>query len=242
MSQNRKWLLLPPAAALLLVLGPLSMQPTAKADAPSDPQPVVEAPGTVEPKALTGLLPQAQPEPVAKSAVDQTAKRPSLPTTPDPWQVVSTLVGLLLLGGTGLFLLRRIRQGPRGTSTGVVVLRQSVRLSPKHSLHAIEFEGRLLLVGESERGVLLVQSGEAVHASADEATIAARSNTEAQTAAPAASVDDSDGAVPKNLVIPRPNNIAQPSRTRSQQPHTGSPESDPSIFHDFRSLLAKVER
>ena len=238
MSQNRKWLLLPPAAAVLLVLGSLSMQPKAKAEAPSTPAPVLDAPAEVPPSPPVDSQQNAQALPTGDAAT----KKPTLPTVPDPVQVISTLVGLLLLGGTGLFLLRRLRQGPRGSSTGIVALRQSVRLSPKHSLHAIEFEGRLLLVGEGERGVQLVHSGDTLQASADEATIAARSHAGGPDAATAESGNDEEGAVPRNLVIPRPDHALQTPRSQPQQPRQSAPESDPSMFHDFRSLLAKVER
>lgn len=238
MSQNRKWLLLPPAAAVLLVLGSLSMQPKAKAEAPSAPQPVVDARAETQPERPQDSLLTLQ----TASATDAVTKKPTLPTAPDPFQIISTLVGLLLLGGTGLFLLRRLRQGPRGNSTGIVALRQSVRLSPKHSLHAVEFEGRLLLVGEGERGVQLVHSGDGLQASADEATIAARSHATTQDATALEPHDDSDGAVPRNLVIPRPDHVAQPPSHRPRQARQSAPESEPSAFHDFRSLLAKVER
>ena len=235
MSQNRKWLLLPPAAALLLVLGPLSMQPTAQADPAMPTAPAAEPTAPVLAQTPESL--PAAVDPVAAETPDP--KRPSLPKTPDLWQVASTLIGLLLLAGTGLFLLRRVRQGPRGNSTGIVTLRQSVRLSPKNALHAIEFEGRVLLVGEGERGVQLVQSGHVHDAAADEATIAARSTAQLTASELTTAIDDSDGAVPKNLVIPRPEEAPQHI---PQQPQAPSQESASPILHDFRSLLAKVER
>jgi len=233
MSPNRKWLLLPPAAALLLVLGPLSMQPTAKADPGADPQPAIDA----QPR------PALAPDPGQQPASDQPRPRLALPQTPDLWQIASTLVGLLLLGGAGLFVLRRLQRGSKSGSAGIVTLRQTVRLSPKQALHAIEFEGRLLLVGESDRGVTLVQAGQTGDAALDESTIAARSTVDTSSPVGPGTVGEAEGAVPKNLVIPRPDHPPRQSLPQSPR-HRGPEPSGPgaSVLNDFRSLLAKVER
>jgi flagellar biogenesis protein FliO len=143
MPNNRKWLLLPPAVALLIVLGPLSMRSdtTRATDVPqaevADAQPLPEA--TPSPKGKANPLP--------------------VPRTPDLWQVTSTLIGVLLLGGATLMVLRRMRTAPTTGSTGVVTLRQTLRLAPHKTLHAVEFDGRLLLVGASEKGLQLLHAG-----------------------------------------------------------------------------------
>ena len=120
-----KWCLIPPLAAALVVLGPLSMQ---------------------------------------------SASTPAW-NWPDLWQtagalLVVALLGLVLLGAGGLVprLLQRAEPalGPR-----LVTLRQTQRLSSQVAVHAIEFDDRILLVAEHERGLVLLETGR-VQASVDE--------------------------------------------------------------------------
>lgn len=200
MATHHRWLLLPPAVALLLVLGPLSMQ-----DA---------GPGT-------GSTPDPVPDPAAG-----TGARPALPRGPDPWQLTSTLVGVLLLGGVTLFVLRRARRGATPAGGAAIVLRQSLRLSPRQTLHAVEFEGRLLLVGEGERGATLVHAGAPADPAADDAAVAER-----------ALPDEDDGAVPRDLILPRPARPPAPPRTAA--PAARGRER---LLHDFRSLLTRAGR
>jgi flagellar biogenesis protein FliO len=166
----------------------------------------------------------------AEKAGDEPAARPgratapALPRTPDLWQMTTTLVGVLLLGGVGIFMLRRMRDGkarrPAGSGS-VASLRQVLRLSGKHAVYAIEFDDRLLLVGDSDRGLTLLHQGRTPEKS-DEAIVAAR-----------AEIED-EGAVPRNLAIPRP---ATPPRTLPRPP---LPTPRQSAYGDFRSLLAKA--
>ncbi len=226
MPNNRKWLLLPPAVALLIVLGPLSMR-TNTARATDVPQAEVA---------------EAQPLPEALPAATQSPKGKTnalpVPRTPDLWQVTSTLIGVLLLGGALLMVLRRMRTAPATGSTGAVTLRQTLRLAPNKTLHAVEFDGRLLLVGASEKGLQLLHAGgAAADAAADEATIAARSQ-----AAVAIEEDEDEGATPKNLVIPRP---PKPQQKLPTPPAVSNEKAQPSgrdLIADFRTLLSKAGR
>ncbi len=226
MPNNRKWLLLPPAVALLIVLGPLSMR-TNTARATDVPQAEVA---------------EAQPLPEALPAATQSPKGKTnalpVPRTPDLWQVTSTLIGVLLLGGALLMVLRRMRTAPATGSTGAVTLRQTLRLAPNKTLHAVEFDGRLLLVGASEKGLQLLHAGgAAADAAADEATIAARSQ-----AAVAIEEDEDEGATPKNLVIPRP---PKPQQKLPTPPAVANEKAQPSgrdLIADFRTLLSKAGR
>jgi flagellar biogenesis protein FliO len=222
MPNNRKWLLLPPAVALLIVLGPLSMRSdtTRATDVPqaevADAQPLPEA--TPSPKGKANPLP--------------------VPRTPDLWQVTSTLIGVLLLGGATLMVLRRMRTAPTTGSTGVVTLRQTLRLAPHKTLHAVEFDGRLLLVGASEKGMQLLHAGgAAADAAADEATIAARSQVAVEI-----EEDEDEGATPKNLVIPRP---PKPQQKLPTPPAVAQEKAQPQgrdLIADFRTLLSKAGR
>lgn len=219
MPANRKWLILPPAVALLIVLGPLSMR---SADAGT----AKTAPAAVE-------APVAAPKEAEKPSDQRTAALP-MPKTPDLWQIASTLMGVLLLGGASLMLLKRLRGAPASAGTGSVALRQTLRLSARSALHAIEFDGRLLLVGSSDRGLVMLHAANAqADAADDERTIAARAQV----------VEEEDeGAVPKNLVIPRP--AVAPARRAPAAPASGIPSTTGArtLMDDFRTLLAKAGR
>ena len=229
MPNNRKWLLLPPAVALLIVLGPLSM----RNDAARPQAEVATAPAT-----------EASPLVVAAPQADATQKEPKqkgsalpVPRTPDLWQVGSTLIGVLVLGGATVALLRRMRTAPATGNTGAVTLRQTLRLAPNKTLHAVEFDGRLLLLGASEKGIALLHAGgSTADAAADEATIAQRSQAVVEA-------DEDEGATPKDLVIPRPERPAQKLPTPPATPGSvpaEKPQKD--LLHDFRALLAKAGR
>lgn len=221
MTTNRKWLLLPPAVALLLVLGPLSMR------------------GEPAAAARVGATPVATPTPTTANPTPAEPERstPALPRTPDGWQLASTLVGVLLLGAVGLMVARRLQKGPSSTGSGAIALRQTLRLSPKQSVHALEFDGRLLLVGEGERGLVLLHANTPPSAVDDEATVAA---TSAQLRAALAAAADDDGAVPKNLVLPRP--TRQPVGPAPSPRAVPAPTAPRGPLHDFRALLAKAGR
>jgi flagellar biogenesis protein FliO len=218
MAKNHRWLFLPPAVALLLVLGPLSMTAGGKESMTS------------------GGKDEAARKPPAAAAAP--ADRPALPRTPDLWQIGSTLCGVLLLGGALVFVVRRAQRGPSPAGSQLIALRQTVRVSPKQAVHAVEFDGRLLLLGEGERGLQLLHAGALPDQAADEAAVAGR----------AAVIDDDDGAVPKNLVLPRPAARAPASapaglparRPAAAAPHNAAPR--PRTLGDFRTLLAKVGR
>ncbi|MSR39495.1 MAG: LPXTG cell wall anchor domain-containing protein [Planctomycetes bacterium] len=214
MPKNYRWLLLPPAVALLIVLGPLTMQSKKTAIQTTADKVVRGSVAAVAAVATPTVLNQ---------------ERPTLPRTPDAWQITSTLVGLLLLGGAGLYLLRRLQNGSRAKGTGTIALRQSVRLSARQAVHAIEFEGKLMLIGEGERGITLLATGTPPEHAADEAIIAARELATAEA--------EDDGAVPKNLVIPRP----APAEKAPTTIPMSAPKKRPSLG-DFRALLAKAGR
>jgi len=216
MKSMPKWLLVPPAVALLL-LGPLSMQ-----GGPAGPS----TPETVA--ALAVAVPAA-------SAADTTRplRTPQAPRTPDLWQMASALVGVLLLGVGGVVLLRRLRGGATPTrGSALATLRQTLRLSARQAIHAIEFDDRILLVGEHERGLVLLESGRLADRAADEAAVLARHGA-ATAGAP------EDGAVPKDLVIPRPEN---PVRPRFPTPPATPAARQFGGLNDFRALLQKAGR
>ncbi len=216
-----KWLLLPPAVALLMILGPLSMQggPTNGA-ASSTPPPSTSEPAT----------PESAPA-VADRVAGRTA--PAVPRTPDLWQMGSALIAVLLLGAAGVMLLRKLRGGavPVRGSAPLITLRQTLRLSARQAVHAIEFDDRILLIGEHERGLALLEGGRTIDRS-DESEVAQRGLTSFDAI-------EEDGAVPKNLVIPRPPRPTAPTRPA---PAAAAATNRNQGLNDFRALLQKVGR
>jgi hypothetical protein len=190
------WLLLPPAAALLLLLGPLAMQPPAV--------PVDTAPAGGQDAASATLGSHL-------------------------WPAAGAVLGVLVLGAGVLVALRRPRGGgaPAPGAAAPIVLRQTLRLSARQAVHAIEFGGRVLLVGEHERGLVLLGAGGATEPSLDEG----RARTGPLRAAGAE--DDDQGAVPKDLVIPRPP-VAAARIAAGVRRRNG--------LADFRALLQKAGR
>lgn len=213
MKSMPKWFLLPPAAALLLVLGPLSLK--SGATPPAEPAQASIA----DEGSGTGLRDRAARATFAS------------PKTPDFWQIGSTLIAVLVLGVGGIAVLRRLKQGPaapRGAS--LMTLRQTLRLSGQRALHAIEFDDRILLVGENERGLQLIDSGKATGPAADEAEVLARTPLPLEA--------EEEGATPRNLLIPRPERAA----VKLPTPPVDHPQRAATGLGDFRSLLQKAGR
>ncbi|HEX5053663.1 MAG TPA: hypothetical protein VFZ65_17925 [Planctomycetota bacterium] len=216
MKPTLKWLLLPPIAALLLVLGPLSMQGG--------------GPSSTKAQRTEAATPAAP----ADEGVRPGRAAPPVPRVPDLWQITSALVGVLLLGAVGVMMLRRLRgPAPGRRTTTLVTLRQTLRLSARQAVHALEFDDRILLVGQHERGLVLLESGRLPDRVCDEAELRNR-HTNA-----AAEPDADDGAVPKDLIIPRP--ATAPARRLPTPPAVQAARS-PTGLNDFRSLLQKAGR
>lgn len=240
MKQAPKWLLIPPAVALLLILGPMSMSGgdqsgTNPASQPGNSQPAQPT----NPVSSNGPAASNSSDPAAGTLKQRAVPGSLVPRTPDMWKMASAMVGVLLLGAGALVVVKRMRGGatPQG-KTALATLRQTVRLTAKQSLHAIEFDNRILLIGESEKGLSLIDRGSLPEAADDEATVLARQQLEQEE-------DDDDGAVPRNLLIPRP--AAKPNAPRKQtQPAQAATPSKADVaiakLNDFRTLLEKAGR
>ena len=118
-----------------------------------------------------------------------------------------------------------------------MALRQTLRLGARQALHAIEFDERIVLVGESDKGLVLIEHGKLPERAADEAEVLSRGELGRRIDAVAA--DEDEGAVPKDLVIPRPDNPARRLPKPPVEPAT--PAKKPGLG-DFRNLLQKVGR
>lgn len=198
MSSKWKWLLLPPAVAVVLLLGPL------------------RGPEDKHQATATGT-----PATVPADATNAGAPKSTAPAVPDAFAVGSALIGVLLLGGAALALFSRLRGG-HAAGDKIVSLRQSLRLSPRHRLHVVELDTRLLLVGECDGNLCVLDRGDAPEAAADERTLRAR-------AADEESLDE--GATPRDLVL-----TPQPARRRAPTP----PRTAGTALADFRALLRRA--
>lgn len=159
-----------------------------------------------------------------------TSEKTRIPALPDVWQVTSTLVGVLLLGAVAIAVIKRSRMQRPIADGEFMVLRQSLRLSQRHSIHAVEFDGQVLLVGECEGNVHVLQNGALPAATEDELEVSRRFIDDD---------DPDDGAVPRDMIIPRPE---EPARRQPTAPTT-SRRSSPQVaakLANFKNLLARA--
>ncbi len=199
MHAKYKWLLLPPAIAVLLFFGPL------RSDASTNP--------------TTGSNP-----PEATTPANDAVIGGALPESPTMTEVASTLAGVILLGVVVVMVLSRFAK-PRARPMAegqLLAVRQTLRLSGKHTVHVVQFEDRLLLLGESEGHLNVLEEIPGAGASSDDAEIARRAAEELE-----------DGAVPRNLVIPRPDH---PPAARAKPRPDNATRSETELA-DFRTLL-----
>jgi len=209
MQVNKKWLLLAaPLLGALLVLGPLSGRngsaTSARGATPSDR-------ATTESGGLRGSRTGSSP-----TAADQAG--------PDLWQIVSTTAGLLILAGVGLTWLSRVRGDRGGSGDAMVNLRQTLRLGQKSRLHAVQFDNRLLLLGETEHSVSLLREMDDPAIAADEREVLGRDDLDATIVG---------GAEPKDLVQ------RQAQRAVERAAAAGALTTD--AIGDFKALLRRAK-
>lgn len=236
MKSTPKWLLIPPAVAILLILGPMSMGggDTSNPNQPASAQPAVPTSGQPASTRLGSGEPASNPATLKPTTNAEIGSL--VPRTPDMWKMSSAFVGVLLLGVGALVVIKRMRGGatPNGT-TALMTLRQTVRLTTKQSLHAIEFDNRIILIGDTDKGLSLIDRGGLPEVASDEATVLKRQDE----------VVDDDGAVPRNLLIPRPDHAQPRQPTAPATAPAASPtKADAAIakLNDFRTLLEKAGR
>jgi flagellar protein FliO/FliZ len=231
-----KWFLIPPAAAAIVVLGSLTQGSAAPARTANPAPATAPAAAPAAPSAPAGETTPGADGPAAAPRRDA----PIGPKAPDLGQMLTALAAVLGLGVAGVYVLRQLRGPARPSGDGkLMTLRQSLRLSPRHTLHAIEFDDRIVLVGETERGLALVDGGKLPDRAADEAAVQARAAANA-----AADDDDDGGAVPKDLIIPRPERPlpSRPLRAPAAKPAAANAAASAPALADFRNLLQKAGR
>ncbi|MFK7740454.1 MAG: flagellar biosynthetic protein FliO [Planctomycetota bacterium] len=253
MKSIPKWLAIPPIVGAMLVLGPLTLGGSTEKEAQiRESSPVANPPANPDSNADGGNRPSRRTDGKTQDNPERPPSRLGtlVPRSPDMLQMASAFVGVLLLGAGGLLVLKKLRSGirPGGGNQSLASLRQTIRLSAKQAVHAIEFEDRILLIGEGDKGLTLLDRGGLPERRSDEATVLARGDSSAATGSVGASLDVvEDGAVPKNLLIPRPPTASQSASARQDTATgladgAGVPKSQRASLNDFRSLLEKAGR
>ena len=213
-----KWLLIPPALALVVFLGPMGR-------------------GATEPTAPTQTT-QATPTEQPRGNTDKGATGAGVVALPGSMEVLGSLLGVLAIGGVALALFARLRRATPAANGDLLALRQTLRLSPKQRLHAVQFDGRMLVVGESDGRLTLLATGDDVDA--DAAAIRGRDD------------EADEGAVPRDLVLtPQPRRTAAKAADRAPRraattttatatAATSAPVPAKAALGDFRALLKRV--
>jgi hypothetical protein len=166
-----------------------------------------------------GSAPRAS-EPSTAQGSSRSAEVPTV-ASPDLTQVACTMLGVCLLGIAVVVGIKRARARTPSTGTAVV-LRQSLRLSNRHSVHALEFADRLLLLGECEGSLRVLHTG------VDPDLAPAAHKVEPPPA-------EDEGAVLKDMVLPRP---SQPGGAAAR---LAASERSSRGLKDFRTLLGKTQ-
>lgn len=147
MKFDRRLIWLSPALALVLVMVPTGERTQRRGVA-----------RTADPVSTEADAAEA-PETEATSESERTASSRTgrEPLGPDFTELATMLGLVLIVGVAGLIVLRRVKQTQQGgDDQGPLRVRQTVRVGQRHRLHAIEFEGRVLVVGDSEQGLSLL--------------------------------------------------------------------------------------
>ena len=78
------------------------------------------------------------------------------------WRSILVTAGLIVVALGAIYVMRRYNflppASPKPVEGGSTRVLQTLRLGPRASLHVVEFEGRRILVGQSEKGVGLIAS------------------------------------------------------------------------------------
>ncbi len=128
MRPKYAWLLLPPALALIVFVGPLQNL-SGKAAPPRRPTPSAPADTGTDTTTSTD------------NSNTKTEVGSNLPQIPDLWQVGSTLIGILLLAGVLVMLVRKLKG--RSAPAAGIPSRRDARDDPGVSLKAAAaFSGR----------------------------------------------------------------------------------------------------
>ncbi len=150
-----------------------------------------------------------------------------LPQMPSFWQISSTLIGVLLLGAVFVGLIRKLKENSRSAPGSALSLRQSLRLSAKHHVHAVQYQDQILVLGACDHNISVLHTGEDLGIADDEATVLDREELD-------------EGAVPRDMILPRSEKPRTKAPTKPRA-RTGLSEADAQKLADFRALLKRAD-
>src|SRR5262245_30948311 len=208
MQASLKWLLVPPALALLLFLGPL--------------RDFGREGGRENGGGAESSAPETPVRPARTGGGEKAAKTPAVPSVP---QTVGTLALVLALGTGFVWLLAKLKRGGGATKGDLIVVRQSARLSPRQQLHVVQWDDRLLLLGECDGKLAVLRETADPQVAADERQ------------AIAAADDGDDGAVPRDMLIPRA------PRAKAAVAAASASRANPkakAVLAEFKALLSRA--
>lgn len=142
------------------------------------------------------------------------------------------LMGLLILAGGTIYVIRKAQGGLETVKDREIKLKESRRISGKRVLHLVRAADRMLLLAESEHGLHLISDltpSEEVLAAEDLANELQAARTLAQDA----DDEEDDGAILRDMVIPRPGTPG-----RNAQPGKGKPA--PHTVAEFKKILQQL--
>jgi flagellar biogenesis protein FliO len=80
------------------------------------------------------------------------------------WRSILVTAGLVVVALGAIYVMRRYNfmpQAARAPAEGAARVVQTVRLGPRASLHVVQFEGRRVLIGQTDRELRLITSAAA---------------------------------------------------------------------------------
>lgn len=237
MQASLKWLLVPPALALVLFLGPLrdfgsGNSQGSSSDSGSEPTRTELADAKRDNKTALPREGTAKDSKTSRGT-DSDKSRTTAPSLPSLPQATSALIGVLLLGGTFVFLLAKLRQS-KAPSKGIhIAVRQSVRLSQRQQLHAISWDDKLLLVGECDGKLAVLREANDPQIALDEQSVARRGTL--------AEDPEDEGAVPRDMIIPRA--PGKPARLGAPKaPVSPAAAAATKALAEFKTLLSRAQK
>ncbi len=144
------------------------------------------------------------------------------------------LVGLLILAGGTIYMIRKAQGGLETVKDREIQVKESRRLSGKRLLHVVRAADRLLLLAESEHGLHLLSDltpSEEVLAAQD----LAKELQAARTLAANTQEDDDEGAILRDMVIPRPEN-----KGKRPQGNPAKAKPSPHTVAEFKKILQQL--
>ena len=86
------------------------------------------------------------------------------------WRSILVTAGLIVVALGAVYVMRRYNFMPQGVARtpaeGSARVVQTLRLGPRATLHVVQFEGRRVLIGQTDRGLRLLASATAESAPA----------------------------------------------------------------------------